>query len=158
MLLSDDSAAIAAIVKITFLTNYGKHGDFLYDSSDITIWTTVEICTAIMAANIPCLKPLFRTLFDGTSAAQRYGSNYKGYIRNPGDSKHKPSSHVGTGTGQFEMYNNRTNYTSDVRAVGLSSTGSEESILKGVRSDGGITKTTAVFVSSESEHGDPNRP
>lgn len=32
------SAAVAAVVKITFITNYGKHGDFLWDSSDLTIW------------------------------------------------------------------------------------------------------------------------
>lgn len=32
------SASAAAIIKITFLTNYGKYGDFLFDSSDLTIW------------------------------------------------------------------------------------------------------------------------
>lgn len=32
------SATAAAIVKITVLEQYGKHGDFLYDSSDLTIW------------------------------------------------------------------------------------------------------------------------
>jgi hypothetical protein len=31
-------AAIAAIVKITFLGSYGQHGDFLWDSADLTIW------------------------------------------------------------------------------------------------------------------------
>ncbi|KAK3294177.1 uncharacterized protein B0H64DRAFT_462781, partial [Chaetomium fimeti] len=31
-------AAVAAIVKITFLGSYGQHGDFLWDSADITIW------------------------------------------------------------------------------------------------------------------------
>ena len=31
-------AAVAAIVKITYLGAYGQHGDFLWDSSDITIW------------------------------------------------------------------------------------------------------------------------
>ncbi|KAH6653190.1 hypothetical protein BKA67DRAFT_518913 [Truncatella angustata] len=31
-------ATAAALVKITFLTDYGKHGDFLFDSTDITIW------------------------------------------------------------------------------------------------------------------------
>nr|CDP26528.1 Putative protein of unknown function [Podospora anserina S mat+] len=31
-------AAVAAIVKITFLGSYGKHGDFLWDSADLTIW------------------------------------------------------------------------------------------------------------------------
>ncbi|KAB5560195.1 integral membrane protein, partial [Coniochaeta sp. 2T2.1] len=140
-------AAVAAVVKITFLSQYGKHGDFLFDSSDLTIWTTVEICTAIIAACIPCLKPLFRSLFsDGSSAQQHYGSKYKGYIRNP-DSHLTPKS-AGTTViqPQFEMYD-RTNFSSNVKA-GVPSTGSEESILpqKMSRSDG-ITKTTAVFVS-----------
>ncbi|KAL2193357.1 hypothetical protein P885DRAFT_45409 [Corynascus similis CBS 632.67] len=31
-------AAVSAIVKITFLGAYGQHGDFLWDSADITIW------------------------------------------------------------------------------------------------------------------------
>lgn len=31
-------AAVAAIVKITFLGAYGQHGDFLWDSADLTIW------------------------------------------------------------------------------------------------------------------------
>ncbi|OIW31088.1 hypothetical protein CONLIGDRAFT_630986 [Coniochaeta ligniaria NRRL 30616] len=144
-------AAIAAIVKITFLTNYGQHGDFLFDSSDLTIWTTVEICVAIIAACIPCLKPLFRNLFDGSSAnSQPYGSKYRGYIRNP-DTRNTPKSMAAAGHSQFEMYD-RTKFTSDVR-TGIPSGGSEESILpqKGSRSDG-ITKTTAVHISSEEAH------
>jgi hypothetical protein len=110
--------------------------------------TTVEICTAIIAACIPCLKPLFKTLFDGTSAAQHYGSRYKGYIRNT-DTNKTPNS--GTGGAQFEMFDRSTNFTSDVKG-GISTTGSEESILpqNPSRSDG-ITKTTAVFVSRDQD-------
>lgn len=33
------SATAAAIIKLSFLPNYGKTGDFLWDSTDITIWT-----------------------------------------------------------------------------------------------------------------------
>ncbi|GAB7336585.1 hypothetical protein MBLNU13_g09847t3 [Cladosporium sp. NU13] len=73
-------AMASGIVKITYLGNYGKHGDFLYDSFPITIWTTVEICTAIIAASAPCLKPLFRSLLqsslfsrgDGSGPGKRY--------------------------------------------------------------------------------------
>ncbi|KAL2153733.1 hypothetical protein VTH82DRAFT_4888 [Thermothelomyces myriococcoides] len=83
-------AAVSAIVKITFLGTYGKRGDFLWDSADITIWTTVEINVAIVAASIPCLKPLFRTILQGSSAARRYYDDVyhlKGYIaRGNGDS------------------------------------------------------------------------
>lgn len=174
-------AAVAAIVKITFLGAYGQHGDFLWDSADLTIWyasrltklicsprtnhgappcrTTVEINVAIIAASFPCLKPLFKTLFDGTSAAARYGSSkYKGYIRN-GDTNRTPKSGLATGprsqaASEFEMYNTNNKFTTDVKTGTPSITGSEESILPQdtkpsteQRTDGGITKTSTVFVS-----------
>ncbi|KAK4182223.1 hypothetical protein QBC35DRAFT_510369 [Podospora australis] len=151
-------AAVAAIVKITFLSNYGKHGDFLFDSSDLTIWTTVEICTAIIAACFPSLKPLFKTLFDGSSVRnqQYYGassSRYKGYVRNEDrTATHKSKSAPCTRPGdddEYEMYD-KAQFTSDIKG-GISTTGSEESILspvEGDRCDGGITKTTDVVVSS----------
>ncbi|KAK4141769.1 uncharacterized protein C8A04DRAFT_38813 [Dichotomopilus funicola] len=72
-------AAVAAIVKITYLGAYGQHGDFLWDSADITIWTTVEINVAIIAASVPCLKPLFKSLFDGSSARYRFGGSSNKY-------------------------------------------------------------------------------
>ncbi|KAK3319502.1 integral membrane protein [Cercophora scortea] len=159
-------ATVAAIVKITFLSNYGKHGDFLFDSSDLTIWfaapnitpTTVEICTAIIAANFPCLKPLFKTLFNDASTAgcgHHYGSKYKGYVRNTDPSRNTTKSVVGgggiDGNPGFEMYN-RTEVTAEGK-VGMSSTsGSEESILpQNLKGREGITRTTDVFVSSVRE-------
>jgi hypothetical protein len=33
------SATAAAVVKLSFIPNYGKTGDLLWDSTDITIWT-----------------------------------------------------------------------------------------------------------------------
>ncbi|KAL2130636.1 hypothetical protein VTI74DRAFT_6137 [Chaetomium olivicolor] len=149
-------AAVAAIVKITFLGAYGSHGDFLWDSADITIWTTVEINVAIIAASFPCLKPLFKTILEGTSAAGRYGLKYKGYMRN-GDTNRTPKPGQSAGTGnrstagaadgaQFEMYGRTTSIKKGVPSL----TGSEESILpqdlKTPKNEG-ITKSTTVFVS-----------
>lgn len=34
-----NSACAAAMVKTSFLPNYGKTGDFLWDSTNLTIWT-----------------------------------------------------------------------------------------------------------------------
>ncbi|KAK3994270.1 hypothetical protein QBC44DRAFT_286477 [Cladorrhinum sp. PSN332] len=160
-------AAVSAIVKITFLSSYGKHGDFLFDSSDLTIWTTVEICTAIIAASAPSLKPLFKTLFDGTSANRGgthggpYGSSkYKGYIRDTHGTKSNIASVKGGGgdggSTQFEMYNRSSKFAADAKGGG-DMTGSEESILGGTHAGNltagldvvGITKTTSVFVCSE---------
>ncbi len=174
-------AAVAAIVKVTFLGAYGQHGDFLWDSADITIWyaqllrlsalsllpshaltvifsrTTVEICIAIIAASFPCLKPLAKRLLDSTSPSGRYGtSKYRGYVRN--DTGPTPKSNAATAprsqtASEFEMYSRGAKFTTDVKTGTPSITGSEESILpqdpktQPQRSDGGITKTSTVFVS-----------
>lgn len=154
-------AAVAAIVKITFLGSYGKHGDFLWDSADLTIWTTIEICTAIIAASFPCLKPLFKTLFDGSSARiSGYGSGYKGYVRDTNNgtksgnrntlrSKGTVTVTAGGNDTEFELYGGKK-FSTDVKAGNASSTsmGSEASILKETTKGNGITKTTSVCVSS----------
>jgi hypothetical protein len=62
-------ATAAAFVKLSYLPNYGKEGDLLWDSRDMTIWTVVECNVGIIAGNLPCLKPLFRSILVST-----YGS------------------------------------------------------------------------------------
>ncbi|KAA8911652.1 hypothetical protein FN846DRAFT_935154 [Sphaerosporella brunnea] len=59
-------ASSASIVKAHYLTNYGKKGDFLWDSSDITTWTIIELDVGIMSASMPALKPLFKKVIDQT--------------------------------------------------------------------------------------------
>ncbi|KAL5411474.1 hypothetical protein PMIN03_004804 [Paraphaeosphaeria minitans] len=66
-------ATAAALVKISFLPEYGSTGDWLWDSRNITIWTVLETCVGIIAGNLPCLKPLFRTVLGST-----YGRGSKG--------------------------------------------------------------------------------
>ncbi|KAK7990285.1 integral membrane family protein [Apiospora arundinis] len=66
-------AVAAAIVKSFFISNYGKTGDFLWDSTDLTIWVSTECNTGIIAACLPCLKPLFKRILENTT--QRYGGS-----------------------------------------------------------------------------------
>ncbi|KAI8267691.1 hypothetical protein K4K58_007312 [Colletotrichum sp. SAR11_239] len=141
-------ATVAAVIKISFLPNYGKHGDFLFDSSDITIWTTVEICTAIIAASIPCLKPLFRAILAGSSAkyTSKY-NNHDGYVRNNGTNR---TGATGDAQGNIEMFSRSRRNTTAVRSgFNRSKMDSEESIVGTQRSvpPDGITKTTHVSVS-----------
>ncbi|KAI8163910.1 hypothetical protein K4K49_001664 [Colletotrichum sp. SAR 10_70] len=141
-------ATVAAVIKISFLPNYGKHGDFLFDSSDITIWTTVEICTAIIAASIPCLKPLFRAILAGSSAkcTSKY-NNHDGYVRNNGTNR---TGATGDPQGNIEMFSRSRRNTTAVRSgFNRSKMDSEESIVGTQRSvpPDGITKTTHVSVS-----------
>ncbi|KAL3425733.1 integral membrane family protein [Phlyctema vagabunda] len=164
-------ATAAAFVKIFYLTSYGKHGDFLFDSSDLTIWTTVEICTAMMAASIPCLKPLFRAIFTGSSAAN-YGSqgynNNQGYVRNADTNKthtaHRPNwsgKNSADDEADFELHRRNMNTTeitapssvSDRAKMDLDNV-SEESILPlgGNLSPDGIMKTLQISVSTDEYH------
>ncbi|KAK4446709.1 hypothetical protein QBC34DRAFT_469259 [Podospora aff. communis PSN243] len=75
-------ACAAAVVKIPYLVNYGKTGDWLWDSRDITIWTIVECNVGIVAANLPSLRPLFKSILGTTlrsgdkSARTPAGSRY----------------------------------------------------------------------------------
>ncbi|KAJ4999996.1 hypothetical protein K4K48_003257 [Colletotrichum sp. SAR 10_66] len=148
VILPEVDATVAAVIKISFLPNYGKHGDFLFDSSDITIWTTVEICTAIIAASIPCLKPLFRAILAGSSAkyTSKY-NNHDGYVRNNGTSR---TGATGDPQGNIEMFSRSRRNTTAVRSgFNRSKMDSEESIVGTQRSvpPDGITKTTHVSVS-----------
>jgi hypothetical protein len=69
-------ACAAASVKVSYLPNYGKEGDLLWDSRNITIWTAVELNVAITAASLPCLKPIFKKVL-----ASRYGRGSDGTDR-----------------------------------------------------------------------------
>jgi len=66
-------ACIAAFVKIPSLVNYGNTGDWLWDSRNITIWTIVECNIGIVAANLPTLRPLFKSIL-GTTIQSRDNS------------------------------------------------------------------------------------
>ena len=58
-------ATAAAFVKLSYLPAYGREGDLLWDSRNMTIWTVIECNVGIIAGNLPCLKPLFRTIWRG---------------------------------------------------------------------------------------------
>ncbi|KAM5356485.1 hypothetical protein ACJ41O_003131 [Fusarium nematophilum] len=59
-------ACAAAFVKLGYVTNYGKLGDWLWDSRNITIWTCVELNVGIIAGSLPCLRPIFRRFLGST--------------------------------------------------------------------------------------------
>lgn len=70
-------ACAAASVKVSYLTNYGKTGDLLWDSRNITIWTATELNVAITAASLPCLKPLFKRILGSKYGSGSYGTSRK---------------------------------------------------------------------------------
>lgn len=70
-------ACAAASVKVSYLTNYGKTGDLLWDSRNITIWTATELNVGITAASLPCLKPLFKRILSSKYGSGSYGTSLK---------------------------------------------------------------------------------
>lgn len=159
-------ACAAGITKMFYLDDYGKYGDFLWDSAPITIWcvastsvrrtrqcsyftsrTTVEICVAIIAASAYALKPLFQAILKDRTA----GSN--------GYSKRNTKIPSG-GSGSAKRIRMRPDYNSVDMELG--SQPSREPIINGglnsnsshgssqhYHEENLITKTTdlAVFVS-----------
>lgn len=90
------SATAAALVKISYLPNYGKTGDWLWDSRNITIWTVTECNIGIVAGNLPCLKPLFRSVLGSTYGRGSRARSTPKYLSRP----------YGAGTGHLSAKNN----------------------------------------------------
>lgn len=55
-------ACIAAIVRIPSQMNYGKVGDFMWDSRDLIIQTVTECNIGIVTGSMPAIKPIFKPL------------------------------------------------------------------------------------------------
>ena len=106
--------------------------------------TTVEICTAIIAASIPSLKPLFKAILEGSSALSRRTNKYN----RDNDSRAIATKH---GENGIEMYDSRHKNTA-VASGGRRhfDNESEEMILSDRE---GIQKTTHVSISIEDPEG-----
>lgn len=89
------SVSAGALVKLSYLPNYGKTGDWLWDSRNLTVWTVVECNLGVVAGNLPCMKPLFRRVLGST-----YGPN----SQKPTNSKYL-SRGAGTGVYNDQNYN-----------------------------------------------------
>ncbi|KAG9254598.1 uncharacterized protein F5Z01DRAFT_654303 [Emericellopsis atlantica] len=61
-------ASAATIVRFPYLYSLTDINDFLYSTSDVAIWSTVETGLGITAAGFATLRPLLRRFFGGSSA------------------------------------------------------------------------------------------
>lgn len=104
-------ATAAALVKVTYQKNYGRSGDWLWDSRNLTIWTVAECNVGIVAGNLPCLKPIFRTILGSTygRGSRKTPSNYYSRPYGPGTNRRssKPYASLGsnkTQDGEFKSF------------------------------------------------------
>ncbi|KAM0229804.1 hypothetical protein ACHAPO_009691 [Fusarium lateritium] len=90
-------ASSATIIRFPYLYSLTDIDDFLYSTSDVAIWSTVETGLGITAAAVATLRPLLRSFLGNGSSAdgggnsarpwQRTGSNHPsgvGYLRSHG--------------------------------------------------------------------------
>ncbi|KAF1940907.1 hypothetical protein EJ02DRAFT_378708 [Clathrospora elynae] len=106
-------ATAAALVKLYYVSSYGRSGDWMWDSRNLTIWTVIESNVAITAGNLPCLKPLFRTVLGATYGRGSRKTGQSKYLSKPygpgsnhrSDTKNfKSLTSDGTVGGDFQGY------------------------------------------------------
>ncbi|PSK42109.1 hypothetical protein B9Z65_4023 [Elsinoe australis] len=66
-------ACTAGTVKVYYQLTFLSQPD-RYFTNSFPVWGALEICIAILAGNLPTLKPLFASFFAFTSSAVKYGS------------------------------------------------------------------------------------
>lgn len=73
--LTVPSASLATIARIPYARETLRSTDYLYNFTDLAIWSTVEIGLALIASSLATLKPLFRKfkILDGTTRANTSG-------------------------------------------------------------------------------------
>ncbi|KAK4031677.1 hypothetical protein C8A01DRAFT_41873 [Parachaetomium inaequale] len=148
-------ACAAGMVKSAYISNYGKTGDFLWDSANLTIWYSVECNVGIVAASLPCLKPLFKRILE-TSLG--YGSS-----RKKDSYKLRDQSHGSARRGSKHLDSRSPRQAKARNLVNISTLGgntSEESILS-QQQPHAITKTTVVTIDrakSDTGHGGSEWP
>jgi hypothetical protein len=130
---------ISCVVKVYYLSFYGKFNDFLWDSVNLTIWTACELNIGIFAASIATLRPLFRTVFQSSQAfSTGYTDNEKhqnsldknGFVKHISNSRgtSKVGGSASSKSDGFEMYGGSV-VTANDRSRIAEDNESEESIL-----------------------------
>lgn len=152
------SATVACIVKVIYLTSYGKYNDILWDSVNLTIWTSCELNIGIFAASIATLKPLFRVTFQGSSLGRGFNNSRdqksadkSGFVKQINNhqegGKGNGGSRSDSRNGGFEMYGNAipTSMKGSVMDIGMDNESQEEIFLP--LQNPGIMKITQANVS-----------
>ncbi|KAK2597211.1 hypothetical protein N8I77_013072 [Diaporthe amygdali] len=69
-------ACACAIIRFTYVSTYGKLGDWLWDSQYLSTWSVLEMNVGIIAASLPSLRPLFKKFLGSMYGA---GTKAKAY-------------------------------------------------------------------------------
>ncbi|GAB7351692.1 hypothetical protein MBLNU459_g2287t1 [Dothideomycetes sp. NU459] len=170
-------ASTATIIRMPFIWTVKEYkGDFLYRTTDVAIWSTVEVGIGITAGNIATLRPMFQRFLAAAGmqptsnphSQPRWTSNRKsgaskiGYLRSQPLDDLRPDG---------EVSKTITTVTAKASANGLvswadKSRGSEDDILPvmptadfvEVRGTGGISKSVLVTTVEERSNSNKTPP
>jgi hypothetical protein len=88
-LLTSYSGSTATIIRMPYIWSLATTNDFLWDNTDVSIWSTIEPGMGITASSMACLRPLFqaflsrsRLLGSSTHGRAGWGAARAGYVRN----------------------------------------------------------------------------
>lgn len=101
-------ASAASIARLHALYRYFNTEDVPYDAIQILLWTQIEVNVAIISASAPSLRPLFASIFKGSSygrggpSSARHGGYGSSYGR--GKSNYRRTlTHHGNSHGAIEL-------------------------------------------------------
>lgn len=146
-------ACAAAFVKLGYVTNYGKLGDWLWDSRNITIWTCVELNVGIIAGSLPTLRPIFRRFLGST-----YGKSSSRKTPNTGNTNYgrgtmRSGSNWHTlGSGRRGGADEQVDEASSERAINARV--DEYELQNRIASPQGITNKTTILTSIDAKSSD----
>ncbi|KAI4160590.1 MAG: hypothetical protein LQ342_005611 [Letrouitia transgressa] len=130
--------AICSIVRTALLPGYDQSLDYTYTAIPVTIWASLELNFAILAACIPTLRPLFR-FFDNRSSSSKYTSKRE-FLK---QSYNKSPSHRIRSENQTPGLSGQYSLTSIERGRGHNRNNSSTEFL---RNPEAIRKTTDIHV------------
>ncbi|KAJ6780239.1 hypothetical protein PWT90_08236 [Aphanocladium album] len=104
LLCLGSTASIATVVRIPYAHGILDNPDYLHTSTDLGIWSTVEIGVALTASSLATLKPLMRKMrLFNVSEVMHYGSRSRTRSAGTHTASFKRASHVKT----FSQGNNQ---------------------------------------------------
>lgn len=168
-----NSASSATVIRLPYISGMSNMDDFLWATTDVAIWSTVEIGIGITASAAATLRPLFRAFFGGSmgsnvnSSAPWGASGHggisghpSGYLKSKNENFHLRSDIGKPGTGTVTTIRGTGASEEDLERTGGSREGNQapggwagslthdDSKLRASSSDdewnGGIVKTTKM--------------
>lgn len=97
-----NSASSATVIRIPYISGMGNMGDFLWATTDVAIWSIVEVGIGITASSAATLRPLFRAFFSGSLGSNANSSAPWGQSGGRGMSGH-PSGYLKSKNENFHL-------------------------------------------------------